>query len=147
MSADLVFRCSKDCGIRIPLALNMPVLKPDTPKNLRKLPIKKQSFPYLEGYESDEFCLHCRKVVTIFDPVSPQKRKYELDMEEWEERGLFLKLIHGLRGVKRPIMADEPNEVRICPICSQTEFIEENTPCYNCKEGVFIIDDKFRVYY
>ncbi len=147
MSANITYKCSKDCGVRIPLALNMPVFKSDTPKDLMKLPIRKQSYPYLEGFESDYFCLICRQVVTIFDYKGSEEMKHQLKMEEWNNRSLSLKLLHRIKGIKRPTMPSLPNISIECPVCEQMVFLEENDPCYNCEKGVFVVDERSRVIY
>jgi hypothetical protein len=133
--------------MRIPLALNMPVFKDDAPSELMKLPIRKQSYPYLQGYESDYFCLMCRQVVTIFDYKGSEEMKYQLKMEEWSNRSMYLKLIERLRGLKRPVKPWFPSSFVECPVCDQSVFLEENEPCYDCEAGVFIIDEKSRIIY
>jgi len=147
MSTKITYKCSKDCGMRIPLALNMPVFKEDTPSNLMKLPIRSNALPYLEGYESDEFCLMCRQVVTIFDDQSSLNIKHQLKMEEWNDRGLFLKLKQYIKGVKRPVVGGLLFDPEGCPCCGNSVFLQENEPCYDCEEGVFVVDEKSKISY
>jgi len=125
----------------------MPVFKDNAPSNLRKLPIRGNSLPYLEGYESDEFCLMCRQVVTIFNYRSSLVVKHQLEIVEWESRDVLMKVQQYLRGIKRPVMGSLIYDSTECPCCEQSVFLEENEPCYNCDDGVLVVDEKFRVIY
>jgi hypothetical protein len=133
--------------MRIPLALNMPVFKEGTPDNLRKLPIRSNALPYLEGYESEEFCLMCRQIVTMFDYQSSLSIEHQLKMAEWDSRSIFLKLKQYIKGVKRPVAGSLLFDTEGCPCCGNSVFLEENEPCYDCEEGVFVIDEKFKMTY
>jgi len=147
MAAHITYKCSKDCGMRILLALNMPVFKEETPDELRKLPIRSNALPYLEGYESEEFCLMCRQVVTIFDCESALSIEYQLKVIEWEKRSVLHKVKQYLKGVKRPVAGSLLFDQEGCPCCGNSVFLEENEPCYDCEEGVFVVDEKSRIIY
>ena len=147
MAAHITYKCSNDCGMRIPLALNMPVFKEETPEELKKLPIRSNALPYLEGYESEEFCLMCRQVVTIFNYESALNIEYQLKVIEWDKRSVLHKVKQYLKGVKRPVMGSLIYNSLECPCCEQSVFLEENEPCYDCEEGVFVIDEKFKMTY
>ncbi len=148
MAANLTYKCSNDCGIRIPLAISMPVFKPKTPFNLQKLPIRNSSLPYVMGYESDCFCLSCKQVVSVLTERSSEEIEYELALKRWNDQSLFMKLINSLRGLKRPIPAVVVENTETCPHCGAEEsFLDDTGPCHGCAGGMLEIDNRLRAIY
>ncbi|MCA9359086.1 hypothetical protein KC926_02685 [Candidatus Kaiserbacteria bacterium] len=122
----------------------MPVFKKDAPQDLCKLPVSHSTQQYVYGYEGDEFCLHCKKVVTIFSQSSVLNTKFQQDLKSWENLGLRKKFLNVLKGVKRPLPPDSLHITTICPCCGETgSFMDadEGAPCHRCEEGLLQLDE------
>jgi hypothetical protein len=122
----------------------MPVFKKDAPQNLCKLPVSHNTQQHVYGYEGDEFCLNCKKVVTIFSQSSVLSTKFQQDLKRWENLGIRRKIFNALKGVKRPLPPDSLQITTICPSCGSTGSfmdLDEGAPCYQCEDGLLQLDE------
>lgn len=143
MAANITYTCSNDCGVRIQLAFSIPVFKPYTPSDFRKLPIRDTSLPYVLGYESSRFCLVCKKIVLIFDELNQEESSYQIATKKWSNQSIFMKLINRLRGLQEPIIPDTQPKNEKCINCGSCDnFLDESAPCHQCPNGILEIDNR-----
>src|SRR5665213_2021735 len=58
------FRCTDyQCRFTVRIAQEFPVWHPQTPMQMKKLPVPAGSREYVVGYRSELFCRYCRKIV------------------------------------------------------------------------------------
>ena len=66
MAFRIRFKCSDEkCGYTVGLSVLFPILKPETPPNLAKVPVGVINKAYVAGYYDERVCLACHKTVPV----------------------------------------------------------------------------------
>lgn len=148
MATITVYKCSKDCGLRVPLHRGFPVFRQDTPQNMQKVPVRNINSEYVTGYTNEEACLACSKIVTISDPVAFTGLEYQRSKEHWESQNVLEKLKRYVTGVEKPQLRECQHLGHVCPDCDvEDRFLTEGVVCHLCGEGVVIVDDRATAYF
>lgn len=148
MAMILVYKCSKNCGLRAPLHIGFPVFREDTPQNMQKVPVRRINSEYVTGYTNEEACLACSKIVAVSNPEAFALLDYQRATEEWESKSLLVRLVYCCTGVEKPRLRECHHIENICPECGVVgRFLTERMMCNLCGEGEVIVDDKNTAYF
>ena len=148
MTMILVYKCSKNCGLRAPLHRGFPEFSQDTPQNLLKVPVKSINSAYVTGYTNEEVCLACRKIVIMSDPEAFTFLQYRRAKEDWESKNLLEKLRRYVTRVKKPQLSECTHLGQTCPECgAEDRFLTEGMVCHLCGVGEVIVDDRATAYF